>query len=118
MGRFLIEAGPFLDNDFGKSAKNFFAQHPESHPEFAPEGWGASVEFLYVPEERENKVYENIHITRTSLPESPFNSNLSISLYSAQLTISLSIALNSFNFFTQDLRKRLPDFTSDLSSSI
>lgn len=66
VGRFLVEAGPYLDNEAGQKALAFFKQYPDGHPEIAPEGWGSSVEYKYLPEERATGVYENIWITRTS----------------------------------------------------
>lgn len=65
-GKFLIEAGPFLDNELGQAALKFFKEYPDGHPEIAPEGWGCSPEYRYLPEERKSGVYENIWITRTS----------------------------------------------------
>ena len=59
-GRFLIEAGPFLDNELGQAALKFFTKYPDGHPEISPEGWGCSVEYRYLPEERKSGVYENI----------------------------------------------------------
>ena len=66
IGKFLVEAGPFLDNAKGQAALKFFEQYPESHPDIAPEGWGSSVEYKYLKSERETKVYKNIWKTRTS----------------------------------------------------
>lgn len=66
VGRFLVEAGPYLDNEKGQAAKEFFSEFGEGHPEIAPEGWGCSPEYKYLPEERITGVYENIWITRTS----------------------------------------------------
>ncbi len=66
IGKFLVEAGPFLDNAKGQAALAFFSEYPESHPEIAPEGWGSSVEYKYLKSERETKVYKNIWKTRTS----------------------------------------------------
>jgi hypothetical protein len=66
IGRFLVEAGPYLEDNKGQAAKEFFSQHADGHPELAPEGWGCSPEFKYLPEERIKGVYENIWITRTS----------------------------------------------------
>ena len=66
VGRFLVEFGPYLDNKKGQSAKEFFSKFSDGHPEIAPEGWGCSPEFRYLPEEREKGIYENIWITRTS----------------------------------------------------
>lgn len=65
-GRFLVEAGPYLDNEAGQKALAFFKQYPDGHPEIAPEGWGSSVEYKYLPEERATGVYDTIWITRTS----------------------------------------------------
>jgi len=65
-GRFLIEAGPFLDDEKGQAALKFFKQYPDGHPEIAPEGWGCSPEYRYLPEERKSGTYDNIWITRTS----------------------------------------------------
>lgn len=71
IGRFLFEAGPYLDTDIGQAAKSFFEQHPSGHPDIAPEGWGSSPEYRYLPEERSSGVYDWIWITRTStLPKS------------------------------------------------
>ncbi len=66
IGRFLVEAGPYLDNHKGQSAKKFLAEFAGGHPEIAPEGWGCSPEYKYLPEERATKVYKTIWITRTS----------------------------------------------------
>lgn len=66
IGRFLIEAGPFLENEQGQKALEFFKQYPDGHPEIAPEGWGCSPEYKYLPEERKTGIYSNIWITRTS----------------------------------------------------
>lgn len=71
IGRFLFEAGPYLDTENGQAAKAFFEQYPSGHPEIAPEGWGSSPEYRYLPEERSSGVYDWIWITRTStLPKS------------------------------------------------
>jgi hypothetical protein len=66
IGRFLVEAGPYLDDEKGQAASEFFKEYGEGHPELAPEGWGCSPEFRYLPEERVTGIYENIWITRTS----------------------------------------------------
>lgn len=66
-GRILVEAGPFLDNEKGQRALKFFKQHLSGHPEFAPEGWGCSIEFKFLPEERATGVFDNVEITRTSV---------------------------------------------------
>lgn len=66
VGRFLVEFGSYLDNDLGQKAKEFFNEFSNGHPEIAPEGWGCSPEYRYLPEERATGVYENIWITRTS----------------------------------------------------
>lgn len=65
-GRFLIEAGPFLDNANGRAARKFFKQYPNNHPVYAPEGWGASIEYRYLPEEQMGGVYDWVWVTRTS----------------------------------------------------
>lgn len=65
-GRFLIEGGPFLDNEMGQKFLKFFKKYSENHPTLAPEGWGCSPEYKYLPEERKKGIYENIWITRTS----------------------------------------------------
>lgn len=67
VGRFLVEAGPFLDNDRGRAALKFFRQYPDNHPTIAPEGWGMSPEYRYLPEERKSGTYSNIWITRSSV---------------------------------------------------
>lgn len=66
VGRFLVEAGPFTDDEKGQAALKFFKEFPDGHPEIAPEGWGCSPEYRYLPEERKSGIYENIWITRTS----------------------------------------------------
>ncbi len=67
IGRFLIEAGPYLDNAAGHAAKEFFTEFSSGHPEFAPEGWGSSPEFRFLPEEREKDgIYHWLWITKTS----------------------------------------------------
>ncbi len=65
-GRFLIESGPFLDNQMGKAAFEFFKSFSDGHKDLAPEGWGCSPEYRYLPEERKTGVYDNVWITRTS----------------------------------------------------
>jgi len=71
VGRFLVEAGPYLDTAAGRRAKEFFMKHKDSHPEIAPEGWGCSPEFKFLPEERGIGEFNWIWITRTStLPKS------------------------------------------------
>lgn len=65
-GRFLIEAGPYLPDKKGQLAKEFFKEFNNGHSEHAPEGWGCSIEYRYLPEERETSIYKNIWITRTS----------------------------------------------------
>lgn len=65
-GRFLIEAGPFLDNEMGQAAFKFFKEYADGHKNLAPEGWGCSPEYRYLPEERKTGVYDNVWITRTS----------------------------------------------------
>jgi hypothetical protein len=62
----LVEAGPYLDDEKGRAAKKFFTEFASGHPELAPEGWGCSPEYKYLPEERATTIYENIWITRTS----------------------------------------------------
>lgn len=66
IGKFLFEAGPYLKDEKGRKALEFFKQYSAGHPEIAPEGWGASVEYKYLPEERKSKVYQWTWITRTS----------------------------------------------------
>ncbi len=71
IGRFLVEAGPYLDDNKGQSAAKFFKDHTDSHPDIAPEGWGCSPEFKFLPEDKESGTYEWVHILRTStLPRS------------------------------------------------
>jgi hypothetical protein len=66
VGRFLVEAGPYLRDDKGRAARKFFKKFGSGHPEIAPEGWGCSPEFRYLPEERASGTYKTIWITRTS----------------------------------------------------
>ncbi len=66
-GRILVEGGPFLDNEKGQKALEFFTKHLEGHKEIAPEGWGCSIEFKFLPDERATGVFENVEITRTSV---------------------------------------------------
>jgi len=66
-GGVLVEAGPFLDTDLGRKAMEFFKQFPNGHPDMAPEGWGCSVEYRYLPEERSKGVYDRFWVTRTSV---------------------------------------------------
>lgn len=67
IGKFLVEAGPFLDNNIGQEALKFFTEYPQSHPELAPEGWGHSPEYRFLPEDRGDGVYDWVWITRTSV---------------------------------------------------
>lgn len=57
-GRFLVEAGPFDDTYIGNAFKDFFLEHGEKHLAIAPLGWGTSHGFEYIPEDREDKVYD------------------------------------------------------------
>jgi hypothetical protein len=66
VGRILIEAGPYLRNEKGRAARKFFKKFYARHPQIAPEGWGCSPEYKYLPEERATGIYKNIWITRTS----------------------------------------------------
>ena len=66
-GRFLVEAGPFLDTEVGQRARKFFTEHPHGHPKLAPEGWGCSPEFRYLPEERKSGTYDWIWIVRRAV---------------------------------------------------
>lgn len=66
VGKFLFEAGPYLKDAKGQAALQFFKQYPNGHPDIAPEGWGSSVEYKYLPEQREQKLYHWTWITRTS----------------------------------------------------
>lgn len=67
VGRFLIEASEFLPDAKGKAAQKFFTAYPDSHPQFAPEGYGCSPEYRYLPEEKVKGVYEWMYKTRTSV---------------------------------------------------
>lgn len=66
-GKFLVEAGSFADNEAGHAALKFFEKYPDGHPDFAPEGWGCSPKYRYLPEERKSGIYENIWISKTSV---------------------------------------------------
>jgi hypothetical protein len=66
VGRFLVEAGPYLRDKKGNAARKFFKKFGDGHPDIAPEGWGCSPEFRYLPEERASSVYDTVWITRTS----------------------------------------------------
>ena len=57
-GRFLVEAGPFDDTHIGNAFKDFFLEHGEKHLAIAPLGWGTSHGYQYLPEDREDKVYD------------------------------------------------------------
>jgi len=58
VGRFLVELGPFDDTPIGRKLAAFFSQYPHDHPEIAPEGWGSSHGYYYVPVDREDKIYD------------------------------------------------------------
>ncbi len=64
VGRFLVESGPYLDDHKGQSALKFFSKYSDGHPDIAPEGWGCSPEFKFLPEERETGVFD--HPARSS----------------------------------------------------
>jgi len=66
IGRILVEAGPYLQDAKGQAAKKYFMEYADGDPDLAPEGWGASPEYRYLPEERKTGIYENIWKTRTS----------------------------------------------------
>lgn len=67
IGRILVESGPFLDNELGQAALKFFTEYPNNHPTLAPEGWGMSPEYRYLPEDRSDKIYDWLWITRSSV---------------------------------------------------
>ncbi|HUW08705.1 MAG TPA: 2'-5' RNA ligase family protein, partial [Anaerolineae bacterium] len=67
IGRFLVEAGPFMDTPLGRKAKAFFTKFPDGHPKYAPEGWGSSPEFRYLPEERKAGTYNWIWLVRRAV---------------------------------------------------
>lgn len=58
VGRFLVEAGPFDDTPVGRKMAEFFSEYPNGHPEIAPEGWGTSHGYLYLPSDRKDGVYD------------------------------------------------------------
>jgi hypothetical protein len=66
VGRFLVEAGPYLKDEKGRAALEFFKQYKDGHSEFAPEGWGGSPEFRFNLEDRDDGVYDWLWIDRTS----------------------------------------------------
>jgi ATP-dependent DNA ligase len=66
-GRFLAQAGPFDDTPVGTAFKEFFTQHPRSHPEIAPLGWGTSHGYHYDAKDREDGVYEWFEIKESSV---------------------------------------------------
>lgn len=66
VGRFLIEAGPYLKDEKGQAALEFFKEYEEGHPAFAPEGWGGSPEFRFNLEDRDDGIYDWLWIERTS----------------------------------------------------
>lgn len=66
-GRFLIESGPFDDNEKGRKAEEFFLAHPNGHPEIAPEGWGTSHKYEYKQGDREDGVYDWFEKTLTTV---------------------------------------------------
>ena len=71
VGRFLVEAGPFDDTPIGRKMAAFFGQHPASHPEIAPEGWGTSHGYYYVPHDRKDGIYDWFEKFETTvLPQS------------------------------------------------
>jgi hypothetical protein len=92
IGRFLVESGPYLDNERGRAAKDFFSKFTAGHPKIAPEGWGCSPEYKYLPEERDTGIYENIWITRTSTL--PRMAAANIWTETSQLTRSKNMALS------------------------
>jgi len=66
-GRFLIESGPFDNNEKGRKAEEFFLAHPNGHPEYAPEGWGTSHTYKYKQEDRKDGVYDWFEKTLTTV---------------------------------------------------
>jgi hypothetical protein len=89
-GRFLAEAGPFLDDKKGQAALAFFRKYSAGHPTLAPEGWGCSVEFRYLPEERKTGTFDNFEITRTSVIPRYAAANLWTQAKEVQVTMALS----------------------------
>jgi len=83
VGRFLVEAGPFDDTPVGRKFQRFFAQHPRFHKDLAPEGWGTSHGYLYLPGDRADREYEWLDKFETTvLPMSkasnPWNPQLEV----------------------------------------
>jgi hypothetical protein len=75
VGRFLVEAGPFDDTPMGKKMCDFFTQYPVSHPDIAPEGWGTSHGYYYVPSDRKDRVYDWFEKFETTVLPERFASN-------------------------------------------
>lgn len=67
IGRHLVEIGPFLDTPVGRACKEFFVKWPDGHPTHAPEGWGCSPQFRYLPEERKGGVFETFFIEKRAV---------------------------------------------------
>ena len=66
-GRFLVEAGPFGEDEFAQAAKEFFDAYPDGHPVVAPTGWGTSHGFRYIEGDRADGVYEWFDKEETSI---------------------------------------------------
>ncbi len=66
IGRFLVEAGPYLENTTGQMAMKFFKQFPDGHPDYAPEGWGCSPRFKFLPGDKATGTYEWLDVIKTS----------------------------------------------------
>ena len=66
-GRFLVEMGTFDDTEIGRLFQSFFEKFPQSHPNIAPRGWGASHTYEYKSDDRSDGVYQWFEKTESSV---------------------------------------------------
>jgi len=66
-GRFLVQAGPFDDTEIGQAFKAFFLEHPDGHPEIAPNGWGTSHGYKYRATDRQDGIYDWLEISESTV---------------------------------------------------
>jgi hypothetical protein len=74
--RFLVQMGTFDDTPIGNAFKAFLTSHPNSHPNIAPTGWGASHGYNYIDTDRADGVYDWFNTVESSVLPMVYAANL------------------------------------------
>lgn len=74
--RFLVQMGTFDDTPIGNAFKAFLTSYPNSHPNIAPTGWGASHGYNYIDSDRRDGVYDWFNTVESSVLPMVYAANL------------------------------------------